>query len=564
MTAYRALFGFFRQQPFVFSLVVNCFLFLFFFLFFNPGYETVDDLSMSMLAQGVGFSETATANLLWSSAWIGFVLKWLYQAFPFITWYPVYLIFIHFVACTLLLFLLLKRQFLWYSLLLFIAYFLSIELYFLNNLQYTTTSVVIGQAGVFLFYVLQKRLLNPWRVFVIFLCFFLSIGIRKESFYLVMLLSAPLYLFQLLRYFSKALLFRFVGFFLLVVSVVVLNVCLQILTLSTEKGDWGRHAEKIELISPLVNNYSLGVDNNAVMALKKVGWSRNDFDLLKQWYYCDTSVFSDDTLRAFSTLVSKEKRKSNDYVLHNLHYSITRREFMALAGIFLILLVSFWAGKKVEMWIIVITGFVIFVIASLLLFYVRFPDRILLSLLSFEYFLMIFIVLPLTWKHIASKHIVVKGFQLLMIGFVAWSIWHGVKDQYLLSKNRMEKNSQLKSFLQGFYPSHDILFVLMGGEGFLYTDLLPFDDLSQHISTRLLWISSLNESPISNERLRQYQIKNLSLAIASNPKLMLVSNKKANELYKTFLSEHYGVQVMFVSKWHVTGSEMYIYQVTAK
>ena len=122
---------------------------------------------------------------------IGLVLKNLYTFSPYFPWYAFYHFIVHFISMVVLLYAVLYKRFSWTRFSFFFVYFVGLELYFLNNIQFTITSFVAGQSGIFLFLTfINEKSLKAWIMMGISLFLLvISFLVRYNSFYLICLFN---------------------------------------------------------------------------------------------------------------------------------------------------------------------------------------------------------------------------------------------------------------------------------------------------------------------------------------------------------------------------------------
>src|SRR5262249_30050141 len=88
--------------------------------------------------------------LVFTNIAIGWVLKVFYSLCPGCNWYLLYLLGVHFIAATTLTFVILSRRSHWIFVVLYVGFFLIVEVRNLLNLQFTTTAFMAGTAGLLL------------------------------------------------------------------------------------------------------------------------------------------------------------------------------------------------------------------------------------------------------------------------------------------------------------------------------------------------------------------------------------------------------------------------------
>jgi hypothetical protein len=129
--------------------MVNLVLFGLFLSCATPVYETNDDLMMQMIASGF-YTGHPDGHLVFTNILAGWGLRFLYGAWGGCNWYFFYLLAVHYVALTVIAFLVVSRRGGWLFTLLYAGFFLVVESHILLHLQFTTTAFLAGTAGVLL------------------------------------------------------------------------------------------------------------------------------------------------------------------------------------------------------------------------------------------------------------------------------------------------------------------------------------------------------------------------------------------------------------------------------
>ncbi len=131
------------------AVVVNFILFVIFLANATPIYETNDDLMMQSIASGF-YTGHPDAHLIFTNTLIGWALKFLYGSWAGCNWYFIYLLAAHYAALTAIAFLVISRRGGWLFTLMYIGFFLVVEMRILLHLQFTTTAFLAGMAGLLL------------------------------------------------------------------------------------------------------------------------------------------------------------------------------------------------------------------------------------------------------------------------------------------------------------------------------------------------------------------------------------------------------------------------------
>ena len=146
-----------RRAPLRFAALTVILVFGLVFAIFEPGFDTNDDAVMNMIVAGKGYGLAPDEHMVFTNVLIGFVLKYLYTVFPTVPWYGGYLLAVHFVVQVTMLYCVVRTRYTRLRLRLYLAYFAAAELYLLNNLQFTSTAFLAGQAGILLLMLAMRR-----------------------------------------------------------------------------------------------------------------------------------------------------------------------------------------------------------------------------------------------------------------------------------------------------------------------------------------------------------------------------------------------------------------------
>ena len=139
-----------KKYTFLYSILNNFILFILLFLLFDPQYGTTDDSEMQMILSGNHVFNEPYPILRYSSFFIGLFLSKLYEIQGHIPWYGIYLILAHFLGCTLILYTYLKINPSRFKLGYFYCIFLCFEAFLLQELQFTSSALILSFGGIFL------------------------------------------------------------------------------------------------------------------------------------------------------------------------------------------------------------------------------------------------------------------------------------------------------------------------------------------------------------------------------------------------------------------------------
>jgi hypothetical protein len=255
--------------------------------FGHLGFETNDDVAMLKLAAGL-YDGRPSPYLIQINAVLGLLLKFLYEQFAHVPWWEILLLTVHFLALSLLLFVLFLRGFSWRTLFLFLVFFLVCELAILFRMSYTTTSSVAGMTGVLLVVAAfsTQRPLPRIAFAIVGGCFLVLAGLlRWYSLVAVLLLSVPL----LLAVDRRLLVRVWITIGLATAASFGLSQCSQHLH---EQTGWSDSSEPYRCHFALQNFPRLTINEKTRPFYREVGWDEYDVDAFGNYFSYDSRVFA--------------------------------------------------------------------------------------------------------------------------------------------------------------------------------------------------------------------------------------------------------------------------------
>jgi len=281
---YKTIFE--RISPAVLSLLISLILILGLLVFFNPIWESNDDVGMSMVAHGYGIALFGSEKLVFSNVLWG----------HFIRLIPTYNGILGYSIATLGSLVLIGSTVLYALRLIGVNHLASLSIFSLLLVrpiifpQFTINAGLLLVAGV-VYWRLYAKIKDTRLMWLG--CFFalMSFLVRYEEFFLVLLVALPLLPwknFKLYRTAKVALLF--------LVSAIIFSSAID--RNSYQKNEWIEFNE-------LNNTRSFFTDRNAGELLKqrqdillKHNFSSNDIDLIGSWFFVDSQIADPKTLNS--------------------------------------------------------------------------------------------------------------------------------------------------------------------------------------------------------------------------------------------------------------------------
>jgi hypothetical protein len=436
---------FIQYRPALLSIIISAFCVSILISLSPMRYETIDDFFMYAIASGY-VGGIPDEHLLYSNFIIGLFLKTLFIYLPNINWYGFYLITVHIIAWAVILRVLFKYFRVSIVLLLFSYLFLAFGVYFIQNLQFTTSAAILGVAGIFLLF--ERIQTNEFKISKLLLpvsLIIISALIRFQPILLDFIILSPLFILFLpnKRKFFKSL---------------ALVALLFIISYSTkELNRWYYYQDKgwTECYDNLYETYIFNDNNAFYMAhylnpqkpYRALGWSDNDLAIFTSFFRDYPPIFNQNAYNSLSRSMKKvpyDKAKfksSLKSIFSNIH-------LIACVFSFLIL-VPFKHFLPIAISLILIV-----IAAAIIAINLNFKDRVLFPIIFCLSLLIIFILFYIKENGEMRKIILlpVSIHPLLPIGamlallMLALNTFRNqiIKNYDITIKNKALLNNQLK------------------------------------------------------------------------------------------------------------------------
>ncbi|MCD6307427.1 MAG: hypothetical protein J7M24_00370 [Candidatus Latescibacteria bacterium] len=529
-------------HPLLTALVLTAILFAVQGIFFASSFQTNDDIGMLFIASGHGSSMEPDEHLRYSHVILGFILKKLFTITQEVPWYGIYHFFVHFLSMAALAYAVLDRSRSMKRIAFLLLYFGFVELFYLNNIQFTITSCIAAQSGVFLFMSgLHKETYGRWGMLAAsFLLLLVSFLVRANGFFLMMLVSLPvmaLILWEERRNRSSAAVF--LGFWL-VVGVTVFGLREYEKQYYNNDPAWEHFFEFSSLKSSFVDYKHIEYTKETKAVFDEVGWSRNDLDMMRSWFHADEDLYSIENLRKITSRFPSYKtylsfRQVVSIVLKKI---LTQKFFVLLAAFFMLYMQGGEKGNRGK--ILSALVFMLAVIAYLIVTK-RLPNRVLQPMLSF----FILTVLYFNTRDIGSFSSIRRIINTVFIIILAFALSGFLIGQLHEVKTKKMDNLGLKQTVRELGPSADQLYVVWGAS-VPWENISQFDTLDFIRDWKLIILGTTLRTPITKKRMKQFGIDNIYRALFEKDNVFLVvRNNRYLNYYKQFVREHYNTPITF-------------------
>ncbi|MEO2195808.1 MAG: hypothetical protein ABGY72_06920 [bacterium] len=494
---------------------------------------------------------------------IGLALKHLYLLRPDVPWYGAYLVFVHFLATVALLLALPRARQPLERTVVALLVFCLVVLPGLIEIQFTRTSFLAAQSGILLYVSgLSEDATVRGRGRVVFAMTLIVVGflIRWRASVAAGVLSLPILWFAIRAIEPRELFvaIRKPVLFFGVAATLCLALGLVDRIADAEDAPWSQFRHRIGFMRAVIDNDRVQYTDTTKPHFDAVGWSENDFEIVKGWFgFLDRDVFSDEQLEYLQANVVQGTRIFNFRRWPEFAGYLTSHPLM-------------WALVLVALWRVLALP----------------ADRWTLAMMSSTYGL----VLCSAWFLFSDMHLPPRAYYpmfcipvgavmiqphadarrsfndaktvvsirscLLVVLFAIVAVY--LQGSVQTNKRRFASHLETKQILSALPVSPDQLFVVWGGS-LPYQDIVtPLGDIRWLDDLRILAAGWPTLTPFTTNRLNEFQITSTYQAIYTHPNVYLVADDDRFERYARFVCEHFGKAVAY----DVWNQPLSIYQVT--
>lgn len=535
---------------------------------FRPSYDTNDDVFISMIAAGQGFCPAPDEHLIFTNVLVGHALKRLYTAWPQVPWYGLYLLTIHYFAQVTLLFLAITsgrrlaeqagdnaESFPRLRLGLYLANFAIVELLMLNNMQFTTTAFLAAQTGVVLLWLAWQRragdaTANVNRRLAAAVAFLLIAAlVRPESLAMTLLAGSPLAISISWRQWRGAIM-PCGSAVAIAVGLIVLAATIDRAAYDNDSrwsGFFSYNALRVKFNDYRWTRFTPGTAH----AFLDSGWSKNDHDMIANWFFDDAELYREDRLRSvLDSYPWKSDRLSEDYFWQTYRGLGRNRSVWAtlLALPFFVAAIDRrTAGRRT----VVLCGLVsVVMVVALTLNTKALPLRVYFPLLSFP--LCVAVLMSdlraggdsmLAWLKLRESPRVAPVVMLLLVVGLVMAVHHQACRSVRVQKDRRA----MANLIAELRPDGHTLIVCW--EAAMPFELLsPLDNLQSWSKMPLVNLTWTQRTVWQDDIKRRFKIDDLARAMADREDVLLVATPAHRALFANYAWEHFGVELDFVER----------------
>lgn len=541
-----------EKHPFIFGALLNSLVIAYVMQMTIPAFKTGDDVAMMLRSMGIVKSVDPTPYLLYIHYWFGLLLNWLYKIAYSFPWYGSFILLGVFVFHTTL-FGLSFRKYGYRVIIPYVVYIVASGYLIFNELQFTISGMLWALSGLLLLLAnLDSKKVFNWEVLVGVLFFVIGAMVRWRGAVMMGVLVIPVFVIMMWPLSDlKKQIKRIIPLSLAFVLAFVMWKIDR--SFYNQDPGWEYYRSMNRLRSEIVDYKLLEQQGpeKLIEVLEKVGWSENDYIMLKNWFFMDSSRYNPTNFEEALSMVPRVKDNlPTSYIKEYLKKSLTNPYVMAV--LIAVLSVAFLRRKRFKHWLLLLYGPLAFILVSLfiVIYFKEAPERVLFPLSLFS------LAIAMPFAGVPPKEAKPSKIQdfLLVVPFIlAASLFFSEFRREQLKFKQFEEMSRVNEMivLDHLVPNDDKLFVVWSA-GYPWRSILPFGDLGYLENFRTLSLGSSQQSPDSRSMLEYFEIEDLYRAIAEDDRIWIhVGSKRQNlmENYRSYMLEHYNMKVT----WNIIG-----------
>ena len=535
-----------QQKPFLSSILLNTLLFAICLSLLYTRFGTTDDLEMQMVLAGKSLLAEPSPNLRWTHLFIGTPLATAYRIFPSFPWYGWYLTAAHWLGMTAILYSVLLRQTSFLRLGVFLTFFATAEVLLLQELQYTSSALVLGTGAVFLlFTAIQKSVDNrrqKWWLIATAMLLLVAM-MRWDAFLLVVILGTPLLLYAIIEEKKQAIkhLFWATGILVAAWGLEQIHYGLQNQDPAWKHYNTYKHSLAAHDILDYKKPQYQWSASTADDYFYRVGWKYEDLILFQQWFFADSSVYG---LRQFKALQNTfqdcpftEEHIEERY--WQFFISFVWSDYVFYGFLFLMLLVIFTKGSRNWYLLLALQMVLILAILAFLYVYKHLPERVSYPL---AFYLM---GLGTLFANGTLLERSTKIKILLALGLLALS---NLKLCTFKSYHTATQKQHWMAALDSLQAQPKHLYI-GGGDFYLHPVMTPYQSLEDTLfdNFNMLDFGHFANSPNHYQQMKHFGIENIHLQAPIDSTIYFVHRYNAPIIpwYINFVERHYNLYLEF-------------------
>lgn len=536
-----------RQRPFLASLLINILLFGLFLTIFYTRYGTTDDVEAQLILSGKVLVPEPYGYMRWTHMFLSQCLAQLYTWMPNLPWYGWSLTFAHAVGMTAILYSILVLRPSYFRLAIFTLGFWVGETALLQELQYTSSAVVLGTGAVFLLFLAIQNVEAAWRnwwwIFAALMLWWVSM-IRWDAFRLVVVLGTPLLLYGIFQQQQDK-----IKHLALAASILVLAWSSNQLHFFIQNQDplWQSFNElKTSLAAHDILDYKRPQYDWTASTVDeyfyRAGWEYEDLLLFQQWFMADSSVYWTPQFKALQTAF-QDCPYPEDYLEErawNFFIEFPIQDYVFYGFIWLAFTLLFLKRNRYLYALLGSMAFLALGILASLYIFKHLPIRVSYPL---AFYLISLSMLFITINKTVSRTTKVSSlFILALLGL------SNMKTVVRHSSHAAQEKMHWLAALDSLDAQPDELYI-GGGDFYLQAIVTPYQSMADtcFMGLNMLDFGHLSISPAHYVQLEHFGIENIhtTAPIDSNIYLVHRYNAPLLPLYMNFVQRHYNMYIEY-------------------
>lgn len=553
--------SFLEKKPFLASLCINTLLFFVFYIVFYSRFGTTDDIEMQMVLAGKMVLQEPSPYLRYSHIVVGWLLSTLYSWFPSISWYTYCLVSAHLMGMTALLYVVLKLKPSYFRLAAYFLLFLIGETVLLQELQFTSASLVLQIGAIALLY-LTFSSAHAKKIWYALAAMMLLWGamIRWETFLLAVLLGIPLLLYGISQKAHK--------------KVPHILFCILIIGSAWTMDQWSYSIHNQHPGWKTFHAYKKLLSGQAILDFRnpnyewsastaddyfyKVGWEYEDLQLFKHWFFADSSVYGYDQFAAlqyaFQDCPLPKEHLQDKVWQFFIQYPLS--DYVYYSFLILVLTLFLSGDNRWRQFTLFGTLVMILGILAMLFIYQHLPERVSYSM---AFYLICISSIFFSIDAFLSKR--TKIWSLILLSFFA------VSNLKMVTKRSSEVAFDKMYFTQALdsLDAQPEQLYIGGGDYYMQATITPFQSLTDTIfdNFNMLDFGHLANTPTHYQQLQHFDIENIHTQAIGDSSIYLIHRYESPFLkwYANFVYRHYDQPIRLELVRHEKEVNIGIYQI---
>lgn len=534
-----------KKSPLRVSILLCLSIVIVFYCFFRPFFNVNDDCFKIFFAKGVGTNLYPSEFIGYSSIPLGFILKWLYSVFPIIPWYGLCLISAQVLGIWLFLYSLFLRSNALLKLILFFIGFIAADIWFFSNLQFTISSSLVAQGGLFLWARIMEKDNSeeiPGGFVLVLISAILSALIRFDEFLVTLFCALPFIFYSFPRNRIRMFKTSMVPYLFLLISILF---CIPIFS-----GVWHEHKPgwhdfdlfdhervefqdyRIRFYTPITKPY-----------FDEAGWSENDFEMFKDWYFMDREKYDWKNVHRLNQHFSRIGVDGKGATFHSIS-EIAQSDFGKGLLPLLFCLLLFLPVIEFR-WLLISIVWVVAFIYYMLYFW-RAPDRLVFQELYYLLCVGVFWAEGPDSQNLSPTKFfpnLVRKTGLVFLIIFTLNLFPSLMKLYSDNQANIRSESQLKMDVAQMKPQDNQLFIIWDS-AFPYELFDAFDSYETFRQFHIFEFAVYQRSPDASPLLKKFGLENPLVDMIGKPNVFFICKPEELKMYGRYLTENHPRKVL--------------------